>query len=83
MYICHSLIKITMMNKNIYSMVDYLTDNRKPRVRANSEELVEGLEALIKNEQLRSTLSFNAFKQLERFSPDAMMDAYLLLYRTT
>ena len=29
------------MNKNIYSMVDYLTDNRKPRVRANSEELVE------------------------------------------
>ena len=27
--------------KNIYSMVDYLTDNRKPRVRANSEELVE------------------------------------------
>ncbi|WP_246286517.1 glycosyltransferase family 4 protein [Vreelandella maris] len=49
----------------------------------NSEKLVEGLEALINNEQLRSTLSINAFKQLERFSPDAMMEAYLFLYRTT
>jgi len=29
------------MNKNIYSMVDYLTDNPKAKRKANSEELVE------------------------------------------
>ena len=29
------------MNKNIYSMVDYLSDNPKAKRKANSEELVE------------------------------------------
>ena len=29
------------MNKNIYSMVDYLNDNPKAKRKANSEELVE------------------------------------------
>ena len=29
------------MNKNIYSMVDYLTDNPKAKRKSNSEELVE------------------------------------------
>ena len=29
-----------MKNKNIYSMVDYLNDNRKAKKRTNSEELI-------------------------------------------
>lgn len=49
----------------------------------DAEKLVEGLESLITDYQLRDMLSSKALEQLEEFSPHAMMDAYLSLYRTT
>jgi glycosyltransferase involved in cell wall biosynthesis len=48
----------------------------------NAEKTAESIKLLIKDSELRSELSLAAFAQLGSYSPDAMADAYLPLYRS-
>lgn len=48
----------------------------------NAEKLAEGIVRFIRNSKLRNELSLTAFSQLENYSPDAMANAYLSLYRS-